>query len=283
MTKPTTNNQEQGFIYQLGQDVAKLGAEIEQLKNKTGKALRVSVPAKPDKYSNYELPATVELPKEYQNAICIKTIDGDVSLIKTTNTLTLSTTSIEQVVFIAPIYRLEEDNIQATFDAGRMSLIDESIEQQEREERERQEREQRERQEREQRERQEREQRERQEREEHERKEREYRENYVYYALVKYAIEKYARELWNKNDLDDIKLVPNWLGLNEFLEHPFLRVENEVVSSKDDYLDNTQGIISDLKAQVSKFESEKRDIDDGMMTLDLSKLEKPVTYGLALL
>ena len=267
MTKPTTNNQEQGFIYQLGQDVAKLGAEIEQLKNKTGKALRVSVPAKPDKYSNYELPATVELPKEYQNAICIKTIDGDVSLIKTTNTLTLSTTSIEQVVFIAPIYRLEEDNIQATFDAGRMSLIDESIEQQEREERERQEREQRE----------------RQEREEHERKEREYRENYVYYALVKYAIEKYARELWNKNDLDDIKLVPNWLGLNEFLEHPFLRVENEVVSSKDDYLDNTQGIISDLKAQVSKFESEKRDIDDGMMTLDLSKLEKPVTYGLALL
>ena len=275
MTKPTTNNQEQGFIYQLGQDVAKLGAEIEQLKNKTGKALRVSVPAKPDKYSNYELPATVELPKEYQNAICIKTIDGDVSLIKTTNTLTLSTTSIEQVVFIAPIYRLEEDNIQATFDAGRMSLIDESIEQQEREERERQEREQRERQEREEHE--------RKEREEHERKEREYRENYVYYALVKYAIEKYARELWNKNDLDDIKLVPNWLGLNEFLEHPFLRVENEVVSSKDDYLDNTQGIISDLKAQVSKFESEKRDIDDGMMTLDLSKLEKPVTYGLALL
>ena len=83
--------------------------------------------------------------------------------------------------------------------------------------------------------------------------------------------------------MDDIKLVPNWLGLNEFLEHPFLRVENEVVSSKDDYLDNTQGIISDLKAQVSKFESEKRDIDDGMMTLDLSKLEKPVTYGLALL
>ena len=176
MTKPTTNNQEQGFIYQLGQDVAKLGAEIEQLKNKTGKALRVSVPAKPDKYSNYELPATVELPKEYQNAICIKTIDGDVSLIKTTNTLTLSTTSIEQVVFIAPIYRLEEDNTQAAFDAERMSLIDESIERQEREERERQEREERERQEREERERQEREERERQEREERERQEREQRE-----------------------------------------------------------------------------------------------------------
>lgn len=143
MAKQTTNNSEQGFIYQLGQDVAKFGIEIEQLKNKTGKALRVSVPAKPEKYSSYELPATVELPKEYQNAICIKTTDDNVELIKTTNSLTLSTTSVEQVVFIAPIYRLQADNIQATFDAGRMSLIDEDIERQEREERERQEREER--------------------------------------------------------------------------------------------------------------------------------------------
>ena len=275
MTKPTTNNQEQGFIYQLGQDVAKLGAEIEQLKNKTGKALRVSVPAKPDKYSNYELPATVELPKEYQNAICIKTIDGDVSLIKTTNTLTLSTTSIEQVVFIAPIYRLEEDNTQAAFDAERMSLIDESIERQEREERERQEREERERQEREQRERQEREQRERQERD--------YRENYVYYALVKYALVKYANALEIQDGLNGIKLVPNWLGLDDFLAHPFLRIEDGVVSSKEDYLSNTQNIINDLKAQVSKFEGEKQDIDNGLNPLDLSKLEKPIEYRLALL
>ena len=267
MTKPTTNNQEQGFIYQLGQDVAKLGAEIEQLKNKTGKALRVSVPAKPDKYSNYELPATVELPKEYQNAICIKTIDGDVSLIKTTNTLTLSTTSIEQVVFIAPIYRLEEDNTQAAFDAERMSLIDESIERQEREERERQEREERERQEREQRERQ----------------ERDYRENYVYYALVKYALVKYANALEIQDGLNGIKLVPNWLGLDDFLAHPFLRIEDGVVSSKEDYLSNTQNIINDLKAQVSKFEGEKQDIDNGLNPLDLSKLEKPIEYRLALL
>ena len=262
MTKPTTNNQEQGFIYQLGQDVAKLGAEIEQLKNKTGKALRVSVPAKPDKYSNYELPATVELPKEYQNAICIKTIDGDVSLIKTTNTLTLSTTSIEQVVFIAPIYRLEEDNTQAAFDAERMSLIDESIERQEREERERQEREQR---------------------EQRERQERDYRENYVYYALVKYALVKYANALEIQDGLNGIKLVPNWLGLDDFLAHPFLRIEDGVVSSKEDYLSNTQNIINDLKAQVSKFEGEKQDIDNGLNPLDLSKLEKPIEYRLALL
>ena len=258
MAKQTTNNQEQGFVYQLGQDVAKLGIEIEQLKNKTGKALRVSVPAKPEKYSSYELPATVELPKEYQNAICIKTIDGNVELIKTTNAITLSATSTEQVIYIAPILRLQDDNIQATFDAEKMSLIDESIERQERERQER-------------------------ERQERERQERDYRENYVYYGLVKYAKEKYARELALKDSLDDIKLVPNWLGLNDFLSHPFLRIVDEMVSSMDDYLDNTQDIIRDLKAQVSKFESEKRDIDGGMMTLDLSKLEKPKAYRLSIL
>lgn len=137
MTKPT--KEEQTLVYQLGQDVAMLGAEIEQLKNKTGKALRVSVPAKPDKYLNYELPATVELPKEYQNAICIKTTDDNVELIKTTNAITLSTTSIEQVIYIAPIYRLQEDNIQAAFNAEQMSSIDAEIEQQERAERERKE------------------------------------------------------------------------------------------------------------------------------------------------
>ena len=264
MAKQTTNNSEQGFIYQLGQDVAKFGIEIEQLKNKTGKALRVSVPAKPEKYSSYELPATVELPKEYQNAICIKTTDDNVELIKTTNSLTLSTTSVEQVVFIAPIYRLQEDNIQATFDADKMSLIDESIERQEREERERQERE-------------------RQEREQRERQERDYRENYVYYALVKYALVKYANALEIQDGLNGIKLVPNWLGLDDFLAHPFLRIEDGVVSSKEDYLSNTQNIINDLKAQVSKFEGEKQDIDNGLNPLDLSKLEKPIEYRLALL
>ena len=253
MAKPTPTKEEQGFVYQLGQDVAKLGAEIEQLKNKAGKALRVSVPAKPDKYSNYALPVTVELPSEYQNAICIKTTDNKVELIKTTTTITLPTATAEQVFFLAPIYRLQEEHIQAAFDANKMSLIDEDIELQERE------------------------------RQERERQEREYKENYVYYALVKYAKQKHSRELGLKEDVYEIKLVPNWLGLNDFLEHPFLRVEGGVVSSKDDYLDNTQDIINDLKAKVSELESDKRDIDDGMMTIDLSKLEKPVAYQLALL
>ena len=101
--------------------------------------------------------------------------------------------------------------------------------------------------------------------------------------MVKYAKEKYARELGLKEALDDIKLVPNWLGLDDFLEHPFLRVEDGVVSSKEEYLDNTQDIINDLKAQVSKFETEKVSIDGGLEKLDLSKLEKPEEYRLVLL
>ena len=105
----------------------------------------------------------------------------------------------------------------------------------------------------------------------------------MYYALVKYALVKYANALEIQDSLNDIKLVPNWLGLNDFLAHPFLRIEDGVVSSKEDYLSNTQNIINDLKAQVSKFELDKQDIDDGVMTLDLSKLEKPKAYRLAIL
>lgn len=196
MPKPTTNNQEQGFIYRLGQDVAKLGIEIEQLKNKTGKALRVSVPAKPDKYSNYELPATVELPEEYQNAICIKTTDDNVELIKTTNALTLSTTSVEQVVFIAPIYRLEEDDVQAAFDAERMSLIDAGIE--------------------------------REERERKERLEREERDKHIYKYLAKWLTDNYlegvrAKAVNRSLENNGIKVYVNKNGLQALLDRPFER------------------------------------------------------------
>ena len=264
MAKTAPTKEEQSFVYQLGQDVAKLGIEIEKLKNKAVKAIRIVVPAKPEKYQQYGLKAVINLPPECQNAICIKSQNGEISLIETKETLSVYAEYNVSEFYLAPIYRLEADTITAALDQQQINDIDAA---QEREERKRQEREERE----------------RQEREERKRQEREYRENYVYYALVKYAKEKYARELALKGSLDDIKLVPNWLGLDDFLAHPFLRVENEEVTSKDDYLDNTQGIISDLKAQVSKFESDKQDIDDGMMELDLSKLEKPKEYRLSIL
>ena len=255
MAKPTTNNQEQGFIYQLGQDVAKLGAEIEQLKNKTGKALRVSVPAKPDKYSSYELPATVELPKEYQNAICIKTTDDNVELIKTTNAITLSTTGIEQVIYIAPIYRLQEDNIQAAFDAEQMSLIDAGIEQQERAERERKEQ---------------------QERAERERKEQAERDKVIYKYLAKWLTDNYLDAVRAKGKIDDlethnIRIYVNKNGLDALLDKPFER--NSVFPN---YNNVEESIYADVKSAML---AEKARIDRGEVDLSTASDFELVDYN----
>ena len=266
MAKQTTNNPEQGFIYQLGQDVAKLKDDIEQLKNKTGKALRVSVPAKPDKYSSYELPATVELPKEYQNAICIKTTDDNVELIKTTNAITLSTTSIEQVIYIAPIYRLQEDNIQAAFDAEQMSLIDAGIEQQERAERERKE----------QQERAERERKEQQERAERERKEQAERDKVIYKYLAKWLTDNYLDAVRAKGKIDDlethnIRIYVNKNGLDALLDKPFER--NSVFPN---YNNVEESIYADVKSAML---AEKARIDRGEVDLSTASDFELVDYN----
>ena len=255
MAKQTTNNPEQGFIYQLGQDVAKLEDDIEQLKNKTGKALRVSVPAKPDKYSSYELPATVELPKEYQNAICIKTTDDNVELIKTTNAITLSTTGIEQVIYIAPIYRLQEDNIQAAFDAEQMSLIDAGIEQQERAERERKEQ---------------------QERAERERKEQAERDKVIYKYLAKWLTDNYLDAVRAKGKIDDlethnIRIYVNKNGLDALLDKPFER--NSVFPN---YNNVEESIYADVKSAML---AEKARIDRGEVDLSTASDFELVDYN----
>lgn len=254
MAKPTTNNQEQGFIYQLGQDVAKFGIEIEQLKNKTGKALRVSVPAKPEKYSNYELPATVELPKEYQNAICIKTTDDNVELIKTTNAITLSTTSIEQVIYIAPIYRLQEDNIQAAFSAEQMSSIDAEIEQQEQAERERKEQ---------------------QERAERERKEQAERDKVIYKYLAKWLTDNYlesvrakAKDSYLENN--GVNVYVNKNGLQRLLNEPFERNTQYVAANLN------EATYADAKSAML---AEKDRIDRGEVDLSTASDFELVDYN----
>ncbi len=128
MAKPTTNNQEQGFIYQLGQDVAKLGIEIEQLKNKTSKALRITVPAVPSKYSSYKVNATVALPDEYQNAVCLQLKGDDIKLVKTTDKITIAAFSVEQVILLAPVYRLQDVDITAEFNSDTFAQMDAEIE-----------------------------------------------------------------------------------------------------------------------------------------------------------
>lgn len=252
MTRPT--KEEQTLVYQLGQDVAMLGAEIEQLKNKTGKALRVSVPAKPDKYSNYELPATVELPKEYQNAICIKTTDDNVELIKTTNAITLSTTSIEQVIYIAPIYRLQEDNIQAAFNAEQMSSIDAEIERQERAERERKEQ---------------------QERAERERKEQAERDKVIYKYLAKWLTDNYlesvrakAKDSYLENN--GVNVYVNKNGLQRLLNEPFERNTQYVAANLN------EATYADAKSAML---AEKDRIDRGEVDLSTASDFELVDYN----
>ena len=128
MSKTTPTKEEQSFVYQLGQDVVKLGIEIEQLKNKTSKALRITVPAVPSKYSGYAVDATVALPDEYQNAVCLQLKGDDIKLVKTTDKLTIAAFSVEQVILLAPVYRLQDVDIKAEFNSDTFAQMDAEIE-----------------------------------------------------------------------------------------------------------------------------------------------------------
>ena len=116
MAKPTPTKEEQGFVYQLGQDVAKLGFEIEKLKSKSVKAMRVTVPARPEDYNGGDLIAKVSLPDEYQHMICIKSRNNEIELIKTGETLEITAEYGEYEFYLAPVYKLNNDAVNATFD-----------------------------------------------------------------------------------------------------------------------------------------------------------------------
>lgn len=116
MAKPTPTKEEQGFVYQLGQDVAKLGFEIEKLKSKSVKAMRVTVPARPGDYNGEDLIAKVSLPDEYQHMICIKSRNNEIELIQTGETLEITAEYREYEFYLAPVYKLNNDAVNATFD-----------------------------------------------------------------------------------------------------------------------------------------------------------------------
>ena len=134
---------DQNLIYQLGKDFAKMENEIDKLKNKSIKALRILVPAIPEKYQNYSLKAVVDLPPEYQNSICIKSKKGQVELVETGKTLSVYAEINESEIYLAPIYKLQGEVVNVNFNQEQMAMIDKNIEQRERErEREQREREQ---------------------------------------------------------------------------------------------------------------------------------------------
>ena len=254
MSKPTTNNPEQGFVYQLGQDVAKLGFEIESLKNKTVKAIRIVVPEKPEKYQQYNLKAVISLPRECQNSICIKSENGNVSLIETGETMSVYTDSTASEFYLAPIYRLEAETITADLDQEQMSDIDAAQEREERERKERQERE---------------------ERERKERQEREERDKVIYKYLAKWLTDNWldsvrargANEFLKKIGVD---VYVNKNGLSQLLDKPFER--NITVNGHE----LNESIYADAKAAML---AEKGRIDSGEVDFAQASTFEVVNYS----
>ena len=244
MAKPTTNNPEQGFIYQLGQDVAKLGIEIEQLKNKSVKAVRIVVPAKPEKYQQYGLEAVINLPPECQNAICIKSENGNVGLIETGETMSVYADSTASEFYLAPVYRLDAETINAELNQEQMSGIDAT---QEREERERK-----------------------------EQQEREERDKAIYKYLAKWLTDNYLDAVRAKEKIDDlethnVRIYVNKNGLDALLDKPFER--NSVFPN---YNNVEESIYADVKSAML---AEKARIDRGEVDLSTASDFELVDYN----
>lgn len=250
MAKPTPTKEEQGFVYKLGQDVAKLGFEIDSLKNKTVKAIRIVVPAKPEKYQQYGLKAVINLPPECKHAICIKSKNGKIDLIETEETLSVYAEDNTSEFYLAPIYRLEAETINAAFDQEQMAQIESDIhEREEREERERKERE--------------------------EREELKNREELIYKYLAKWLTDNYLEEIRAKAanralEAQGINVYVNKNGLSQLLDKPFERNTN----SPDSQLN--ESVYSDAKESML---AEKARIDRGEVDLSVASDFKVVDYS----
>lgn len=248
MAKPT--KEDQPFVYQLGKDVAKLGFEIEKLKSKSVKAIRIVVPAKPDRYKQYSLRAVISLPAECQHAICIKSQNGKIDLIETKETLSVYAEDNNSEFYLAPIYRLEAETINAAFDQEQMAQIESDIhEREEREERERKERE--------------------------EREERKNREEQIYNYLAKWLTDNYLEDIRVKAadrslEAQGINVYVNKNGLSQLLDKPFERSSN-LESSKLD-----ESIYADAKSAML---AEKARIDRGEVDLSVASDFKVVDYS----
>ena len=264
MAKPTPTKEDQPFIYQLGKDVAKLGFEIEKLKNKSIKAVRIVVPAKPEKYQQYELEAVINLPPECQHAICIQSKRGQVNLVETGETLSVYAESSVSEFYLAPIYKLEAETINAAFNQEQMNDIDAA--EREKAEREKAEREKAER-EKAEREKSEREkaEREKAEREKSEREKSEQELTYKY--LAKFLTDNYLELVRNRTrnrelEAQGIMAYVNKNGLKALLDTPFEK------NGTDARRDIAVGDYADAKAAML---AEKAKIDAGDVDLSTAQ------------
>lgn len=252
MAKPTPTKEEQGFVYRLGKDMAKLGFEIEKLKSKSVKAIRIIVPAKPDRYKQYSLRAVISLPEECQHAICIKSKNGEIDLVETKETLSVYAEDNTSEFYLAPIYRLEAETINAVFDQELIAQIESDVrEREELEERERKERE--------------------------EREERKNREESIYKYLAKWLTDNYLEYIRVKAadrslETQGIKVYVNKNGLSQLLDKPFERNSN-LESNKLD-----ESIYADAKSAML---AEKARIDRGEVDLSVASDFNVVDYNYA--
>ena len=248
MAKPS--KEDQPFVYQLGQDVAKMGFEIEKLKSKSVKAIRIIVPAKPDRYKQYSLRAVISLPEECQRAICIKSKNGEIDLVETKETLSVYAEDNTSEFYLAPIYRLEAETINAVFDQELIAQIESDVrDREEREERERKERE--------------------------EREERKNREESIYKYLAKWLTDNYLEDIRVKAadrslEAQGIKVYVNKNGLSKLLDKPFERNSNLEFNKLD------ESIYADAKSAML---AEKARIDRGEVDLSVASDFKVVDYN----
>ena len=274
MAKTPINN-DYDLVYKIGMEIAELQAKVKSLKHKP---LKITIPKKPEKYADYSISAEVELPVGYRNMLCLKVYgdEGAPEYIRTTDTLSdYADSYVDTVYYLVPLLSLSEmvensESVKAELNKNQIAEIDKATE-----ERERQEREQRERQEREQRERQEREQRNKEA----------YKTNFAYWALVDYAMTKYAQDLSDYAQLEfdnGEELRANKNGLERFLAHPFVKVKNNTAqdNNNQDYLSNTPAIIADLKAKLPEYQAMQDSYVAGTLSFDdMPKVSGPTNYN----
>lgn len=189
MAKPTLTKDDLPFVYQLGQDMTKLGFEVENLKKKFVKAVRVVVPAAPEKYLTHHINAVINLPPECQHAICIKSQDGLVSLIETGESMSVVATKTANEFYLAPVYRLEAETINANLDQQQINDL---------------------------------------ERAEREREEQQERDKHIYKYLAKWLTENWLQIVRGRNidqnlESQGVNVYVNKNGLAKLLDAPFER------------------------------------------------------------
>ena len=266
MAKTPINN-DHDFVYKIGFEIAELQAKVKSLKHKP---LKITIPKKPEKYAGYSISAEVELPVGYRNMLCLKVYgdEGSPEYIRTTDTLSdYADNYVDTVYYLVPLLSLSEmvensESVKTELNKNQTAEIDKATE-----ERERQEREQRERQEREQRDKE------------------AYKTNFAYWALVDYAMTKYAQDLSDYAQLEfdnGEELRANKNGLERFLAHPFVKVKNNTAqdNNNQDYLSNTPAIIADLKAKLPEYQAMQDSYVAGTLSFDdMPKVSGPTNYN----